>query len=178
NPPAAGRSRPRPLAADNPGAPQATRDPHDPRRAGRSGSAGTRAEGRGRHGRSGRLRGGAVLRAAVAAGARSPEEDRAVSPPQVDVDFSDPGLIADPFSVYEEIRAAGHVVWNGAANVWMVPGFDDCAQILTDTKGVRYGVIGARYPELTFWFDAPNMIIADPPDHRRLRHGLAKYFTP
>jgi len=101
-----------------------------------------------------------------------------VTPPRVDVDFSDPGLIADPFPVYEEVREAGRVVWNGAAHVWMVPGYDDCVEILSDTKGARFGVIGARYPELTFWFDAPNMIIADPPDHRRLRQGLAKSFTP
>ena len=32
---------------------------------------------------------------------------------------------------------------------------------------------GARYPEMTFWFDAPNMIIVDAPDHRRLRQVLA-----
>jgi cytochrome P450 len=98
--------------------------------------------------------------------------------PRVDVDFADPALIADPFPTYEQIRAAGRVVWNGAANLWMVAGYEDCDEILTDTRGTRFGVIGARYPEFTFWFDAPNMIIADPPDHRRLRAGLAKYFTP
>jgi len=101
-----------------------------------------------------------------------------MTPPRLDVDFTDPALIADPSPVYEEIRRAGRVVWNGAANLWMIPGYDDCAEVMTDTKGAQFGVIGARYPELTFWFDAPNMIIADPPDHRRLRHGLAKYFTP
>jgi len=98
--------------------------------------------------------------------------------PRVDVNFSDPAVIADPFPVYEEIRAAGRVVWNGAVNAWMVPGYDDCVDVLSDTKGERFGTVGARYPEVTFWFDAPNMIIADPPDHRRLRHGLATYFTP
>ena len=36
--------------------------------------------------------------------------------PRVDVNFSDPAVIADPFPVYEEIRAAGRVVWNGAVN--------------------------------------------------------------
>jgi cytochrome P450 len=98
--------------------------------------------------------------------------------PQVDVDFRDPALIEDPFPVYDEIRAAGRVVWNGAAQSWMLAGYDDCAEILGDTKGRRFGMVGARYPDFTFWFDAPNMIVVDAPDHRRLRHGLASYFTP
>jgi cytochrome P450 len=98
--------------------------------------------------------------------------------PRIDVDFTDHALIADPFPVYEQIRAAGRVVWNATVNAWMVPGYADCVEVLSDTRGTRFGVIGARYPEVTFWFDAPNMIIANPPHHKRLRQGLAKYFTP
>jgi cytochrome P450 len=101
-----------------------------------------------------------------------------VTTPRVDANFGDPALIADPFPVYEEIRAAGRVVWNGAASSWMLAHYDDCDEIISDTKGKRFGMVGARYPELTFWFDAPNMIIVDAPEHRRLRHGLASYFTP
>jgi cytochrome P450 len=99
--------------------------------------------------------------------------------PRVDVDFmADAAVIEDPFPHYEEIRAAGRVVWNGAMQGWMVPGFDDCSAVLSDNRQATYGQIGARYPEATFWFEAPNMIIADGAEHRRLRHGLAKYFTP
>lgn len=100
--------------------------------------------------------------------------------PQVDVDFSDPAVIADPFPVYEQIRATGRVVWNGVAKGWMVPGFADCEEVLGGPaeKAGRFGQVGARYPEVTFWFEAPNMIIADRAEHRRLRHCLAEYFTP
>lgn len=97
---------------------------------------------------------------------------------QLDVDFYDHGVRDDPFPVYEEIRAAGRVVWNGAVSAWMIPGYDDCLELLSDTTGARFVTVGSRHPEVTFWFDAPNMIIADGPDHRRLRRGLARYFTP
>ncbi len=98
--------------------------------------------------------------------------------PRFDVDLNDPALVEDPWSLYDEIRAAGRVVWNGVIDVWMVPGFDDCVEVLDDPKAERFGVVGARYPEVTFWFDAPNMIIADGADHRRLRQGVSRFFTP
>ncbi len=96
--------------------------------------------------------------------------------PQLDLDFSDPLLVDDPFSVCEAIRAAGRVVWNGALRGWMIPGFDDCLEVLSD-DGERFVSVGSRLPEVTFWFDASNMIVAEGPDHRRLRRGLARYFT-
>ena len=73
--------------------------------------------------------------------------------PRLDVDFTDPAVIGDPFSVYEEIRAVGRVVWNDAAQGWMIPGFDDCVKVVADRRGERFGVVGARHPEVTFWFD-------------------------
>lgn len=98
--------------------------------------------------------------------------------PQLDIDFNDPALIDDPWSLYDEIRKVGPVVWNDILEVWMVPGFAECVEVLDDPKAERFGVVGARYPEITFWFDAPNMIIADGVDHRRLRQGVSRFFTP
>jgi cytochrome P450 len=62
----------------------------------------------------------------------------------------------------------------------MVTGYDDCVEVLRgrSSKRGRFGQVGARYPELTFWFEAPNMIIADGAEHLRLRQPLAEYFTP
>jgi cytochrome P450 len=93
-----------------------------------------------------------------------------------DVDFADPAVIADPFPAYEELRARGRVVWNERLHGWMVPGYEDCVDVLGDARGTRFGMVGARYPELTFWFDAPNMIIVDGAEHRRLRVGLSRSF--
>jgi cytochrome P450 len=114
------------------------------------------------------------------AGAALDSRPNPVIKAQVDVDWSDPAVIADPFPVYEQIRAAGRVVWNGTLEAWMVPGYNDCAEVLASRsdKDDRFGQTGARYPELTFWFEAPNMIIADGAEHRRLRQCLARYFTP
>jgi cytochrome P450 len=98
-----------------------------------------------------------------------------VKSPRVDVDFSDPGVIADPFPTYEKIRAAGRVVWNGALGAWMIPGYDDLVEVFSDARGARFAVVGA---EVFFWFDAPTMITIDGPEHGRLRQPLATYFTP
>jgi hypothetical protein len=104
--------------------------------------------------------------------------DDANRTPRFDVDFTDPALIVDPYSVYDEIRAVGSVVWNGTAQGWMVPAWAECVEVMDDPKAERFGVVGARHPEVTFWFDAPNMIIADGAEHRRLRQGVSRYFTP
>jgi cytochrome P450 len=91
------------------------------------------------------------------------------------VDFSAPAVIADPFPVFERIRAAGPVVWNGRLGGWMLPGYDECAEVFSDASGSRFAVVGA---EVFFWFDAPTMITIDGAEHRRLRQPLAPYFTP
>jgi cytochrome P450 len=86
-------------------------------------------------------------------------------------------LVADPFPVLEDIRRAGRLVWNDAAKVWMLTAYDDCAAMLTDTKGTRFSVPGAVSPEAFFWLEAPALINTEGPDHRRLRRGLAPHFT-
>jgi cytochrome P450 len=94
---------------------------------------------------------------------------------QVSTDFFDPSYMEDPFPLYEEIRAVGNVVWNDVLGGWLVVGYDDCLSVVTDS-GHRFVQLSGD-PELTFWFEAPNMIAADGPDHRRLRGALAPLFT-
>jgi cytochrome P450 len=97
-----------------------------------------------------------------------------MSRPQVDVDFGARSFLADPFPVYEEIRAAGRVVWNGTLNVWMVPGFEDCKRVLGD-RGETFAEMTA---DVSFWFQgAKNMITVDGDEHARLRNGLKAQFT-
>jgi len=98
-----------------------------------------------------------------------------VKAPRLDVDFSDPAVIADPFPIYEAIRAAGRVVWNGKLGGWMLPGYDEIYEVFSDTRGTRFAVAGS---ETFFWFDAPTMITIDGAEHTRLRQPLATYFTP
>ncbi len=95
--------------------------------------------------------------------------------PRLDVNFFDPAVVQDPFPVFEEIRAAGRVVWNDLLQGWMIPGHADIVEVYSDTQGSRFAVMSA---EVFFWFDAPTMITIDGAEHRRLRQPLAKYFTP
>jgi cytochrome P450 len=98
-----------------------------------------------------------------------------VTTPRLDLDFTDPAVIADPFGAWEEVRAAGRVVWNGKQQGWMIPGYDDCAEVFDDRWGERFGISSLA---VMFWFEANNMISVDGKEHGRLRRGLAKYFTP
>jgi cytochrome P450 len=94
---------------------------------------------------------------------------------QVDTNFFDPAFREDPFPLYEQIRAVGNVVWNGPLAGWVVVGYDEAAAVLTD-PGERFAILSGD-PELTFWFEAPNMITVDGPSHHRLRAALAPLFT-
>lgn len=94
---------------------------------------------------------------------------------RVDVNFLDRAVVTDPFPVYEQIRDAGRVVWNDALHAWMVPGFDDCTTILTDS-GERFRM-AFDDREMIPWFEAPNMIQVDGGEHKRLRRRLVAPFT-
>jgi cytochrome P450 len=94
---------------------------------------------------------------------------------QRDIDFFDRAVVEDPFPHYEEVRAAGRVVWNDMLHAWMVTGFDDCKTVLGDPS--RFSNAQYRDPAKVWWFEAPNMVMADPPDHRRLRQPLSPMFA-
>ena len=94
---------------------------------------------------------------------------------QVDTNFFDPAFMEDPFPLYEQIRAVGNVVWYGPLAGWVVVGYDEAAAVLTD-PGERFAILSGD-PELTFWFEAPNMITVDGAYHHRLRAALAPLFT-
>jgi cytochrome P450 len=94
---------------------------------------------------------------------------------QSDTNFFDPASREDPFPLYEEMRAIGNVVWSGPLQGWVVLGFEEAVSVLTD-PGDRFAILSGD-PEITFWFEAPNMITVDGPYHQRLRSALAPLFT-
>jgi cytochrome P450 len=89
------------------------------------------------------------------------------------IDFRDQAFLDDPYAGYEQIRAAGRVVWNPVLNIWMVPGFEDGKQVLRD----RGGAFAEMNADVAFWFEGPNMITVDGAEHRRLRECLTPLFT-
>lgn len=95
--------------------------------------------------------------------------------PTVNIDLFDPGVVRDPYPHYEAVRAAGRVVWNERLQAWMVPGFEDCKTVLGDPS--RFSNAQYRDPAKVWWFEATNMVMADPPEHRRLRNPLSPMFT-
>ncbi len=59
---------------------------------------------------------------------------------QLDVNFFDGSAIENPWPLYEDVRAVGRVVWNEVIGGWMVPGFKDCWEVLTD-DGDRFSAV-------------------------------------
>jgi cytochrome P450 len=93
----------------------------------------------------------------------------------MDINFFDRPAIENPWPLYEQVRATGRVVWNEIIHGWMVTGFDDCSQVLTD-DGEQFSAIPSD-PQVLPWFEAPTMISTDGADHVRLRKCLAPMFT-
>jgi cytochrome P450 len=91
------------------------------------------------------------------------------------VNLFDRSVVADPFPVYEQIRAKGPVVWNDIVGAWMATGYDDCLEMLID-YGKRFGQMNDD-PDVLPWFEGRNMIQVDAPEHTRLRRCLAPFFT-
>ncbi len=94
---------------------------------------------------------------------------------ELEVNIFDRSVVADPFPVYEEIRATGPVVWNGLVGAWMATGYDECQEILVD-YGKRFGQMNDDSDVLP-WFEGRNMIQVDGAEHARLRRALSPFFT-
>jgi cytochrome P450 len=93
---------------------------------------------------------------------------------RLDIDFFTPSFIADPYPVYEEIRALSNgPVWNDLLHGWVIVGFEEAVGVMTDTA--RFHMMNTA--DMTPWFEAPNMITVDGDLHRRLRGALAPLFT-
>lgn len=93
-----------------------------------------------------------------------------------------PWEAADPYPFYEHCRRAGDVVWDETAQAWLVLGYDAARQVLGGSgwtsdpladPAVR--AAGALFdPELL----SRNMLLADGPNHARLRGSVRDVFTP
>ncbi len=93
---------------------------------------------------------------------------------------------ADPYPRYATLRASAPV-HHSAFGFWALTRYDDCQQVLRhpgvgkDFSGAtsRMGLSDEMLAEQArFRSDHSNMLLADPPDHTRLRGLVTRAFTP
>lgn len=71
----------------------------------------------------------------------------------IDTNFFTPEAIDDPYSLYDQLRPHGNVVFNDLMQGWNVFGFDEVTTVLTDggerfteLNGIRSSSIGSTRP--------------------------------
>jgi cytochrome P450 len=101
-----------------------------------------------------------------------------------------------PYEILERLRAAGRVhpiIFPHGAKVWLVTGYDDVRQLLSDPRvskdGSRMNELFARHSGVEVEEDehagvgfndelSQHMLNSDPPRHTRLRSLVSKEFNP
>src|SRR5262245_5700366 len=94
----------------------------------------------------------------------------------------------DPYSVYEQLRSSGRVVWapEFLGGAWLITHYREVDQALHDPRlsARRSGIFPAQFPPQARAevadFDrifAMWMLFLDPPQHSRLRRLMQKGFT-
>jgi cytochrome P450 len=101
-----------------------------------------------------------------------------------DVDLFGPGMLADPYPVYDRLRTNDPVHWHEAFGAWIVTRYDDVNACLHDARFSSDRSAGLREladnPDLQpfFEFVGDRMSFTDPPRHTRLRGLINRAFTP
>lgn len=94
-----------------------------------------------------------------------------------------PEFIDDPYPTYRAIRQSNPLFKIPGTNDWITVRYDDCATVLRDK---RFGIdndrrmresVGEDYMSIPAWASLSRMmLVADPPDHTRLRKLVVKAF--
>jgi len=112
-----------------------------------------------------------------------------VTPTQLGYEPASPAFIADPYPVFERLRADHPVLYDPATNQWLISRFADVGALLRDRRLGRSYVHVATHEEFgrtppPAWqapFEASQrlqLIDMEPPDHTRLRRLVSTAFTP
>lgn len=121
--------------------------------------------------------------------ARGTTDPHATTPAELGFDPADPAFIADPYPVYERLRADHPLLWNPATRQYIVSRFGDVNALLRDRRLGRTYLHVASHGEMGHddppeWHDPfwrlvqSGMLDREPPDHTRLRRLVSKAFTP
>ena len=109
--------------------------------------------------------------------------------PDLDGLLVSPGIMVDPYPIYQQLRLAPQPFWSVSWNAWVVSRYHDVAASLQDAR-----LSNERRQELLFadlsdperatiaplrhYFAQKDVIGSDPPDHRWMRAIVQKAFTP
>jgi cytochrome P450 len=111
-------------------------------------------------------------------------EERAMT--SVSIDFSDPAVQADPYSIYAQLRAESPVVWNEVTQSWLVSRYDDITQLFNDPRmssARTEAIFRVLPPEAQAELEplrhvlGSRMLLTDPPEHTRLKNLVMKAFS-
>jgi unspecific monooxygenase len=113
----------------------------------------------------------------------------ALTPLELGFDPGDVGFVADPYPVYERLRAQAPIIYDEATDHWLVTRYDDVNALLRDRRFGRTYLHVATHEEMgrpapppaldPFWHLINHGILdMEPPDHTRVRRLASKAFTP
>ncbi len=102
-----------------------------------------------------------------------------VDPAGLGFDPADPAFIADPYPVFDALRAAGPALYYPQRDVWLLTRFADVHAALRHRglgRSLGPPATDARYPR---WQESErwSMLNLEPPDHTRLRRLVTAVFT-
>lgn len=96
-----------------------------------------------------------------------------------------PVALADPYSVYEELRAGGPVFRYGESREHCVTGLHEATEFLRDPRAVqplekRFAIRAGERDDFRLLIDLVRyqMVLLRDPDHARIRRVLQRVFTP
>lgn len=121
--------------------------------------------------------------------ARATTDPYATTPLSLGFDPTDLAFIADPYPVYERLRADHPLLWNPDTGQWVVSRYADVNALIRDRRLGRTYLHVATHAEMGHdeppeWHDPfwrlvqSGMLDREPPDHTRLRRLVSKAFTP
>ena len=97
--------------------------------------------------------------------------------PSLDIDLFSDEAIANPYPLYEQIRAAGPLVWLEQYDMWAISRFDDVRAALRADSTLLSGRGVAVNPALND-SGRQNSLVSDGDDHKRLRTAVMKPMMP
>ncbi|MGI9612415.1 MAG: cytochrome P450 [Acidimicrobiales bacterium] len=97
-----------------------------------------------------------------------------------------PEAAADPYPVYELMRADGPVTYRSLYQQWFVTGYDEAERALSSDAFITSAQVDvmldvrpySRLSPQAKEFFALWLLLVDPPDHTRLRRLVSRAFTP